>query len=567
MRVSQFPLSTLKEVPTDAEIISHQLMLRAGLIRKLASGLYAWLPLGLRTLRKVESIIREEMNNAGAIELLMPAVQPAELWQESKRWDQYGPELLRIHDRHGREFCYGPTHEEVITDIARRELRSYKQLPINYYQIQTKFRDEIRPRFGVMRAREFIMKDAYSFHLSQACLEATYQKMHQAYCRIFTRLGLEFRPVEADSGSIGGNRSHEFHVLAQSGEDAIAFSDSSDYAANVEHAPIAFQENTQADSPLECEKVSTPTQKTIDEVASSLGVSTNQCIKMLIVKAKQGGVIALALRGDHELNAIKAEKVNGVLTPLTFATEEDLDTASLAAGFIGPLGLNCRIVADHAAVIMQNFVCGANEAGFHYKNANWPDNVKLEHADIRNIQEGDASPDQNGRIQIKRGIEVGHIFQLGEKYSQELNAAVLNQHGKEQIMTMGCYGIGVSRVVAAAIEQNNDAQGIIWPLSIAPFQLSLIPINMSKSEAVKQFCEDLYQRLCAVGIEVLFDDRNLRPGMMFADHELIGIPHRLVVSDKGLTSGILEYKSRTGENSQSIAVEQVEEYLTTAITI
>jgi prolyl-tRNA synthetase len=568
MRVSNYSLSTLKEVPADAEIISHQLMLRAGLIRKLASGMYSWLPLGLRTLRKVEAIVREEMNNAGALELLMPSVQPAELWKESKRWEQYGPELLRFHDRHQREFCYGPTHEEVITDIARREIRSYKQLPLNFYQIQTKFRDEIRPRFGVMRAREFIMKDAYSFHENQQCLENTYQRMYQAYTNIFNRLGLEFRAVDADSGSIGGNRSHEFHVLAKSGEDAIAFSDSSDYAANVELAPIAYQPNTSSSAKLSIEKVATPTQKTIQEVSNALNVETKQCIKMLIVKAEKSGVIAFALRGDHELNAVKAEKIEGVLKPLTMASDEDVESSlSSKPGFIGPLELTCRVVVDHAAVVLENFVCGANDAGFHFRNANWPDAATLENADLRSIQEGDPSPDGQGRIQIKRGIEVGHIFQLGDKYSRELNASVLDQNGKDKIMTMGCYGIGVSRVVAATIEQNYDDQGIIWPLSLAPFQLSLIPINMTKSDAVKSYCEEIYQRLTEKGLEVFFDDRNLRPGMMFADHELIGIPHRLVVSERGLKAGNLEYKSRTDQDSQNIEVSNVETFLLDVISL
>tara|TARA_R110002049_G_scaffold124479_1_gene280025 strand:+ start:105078 stop:106796 length:1719 start_codon:yes stop_codon:yes gene_type:complete len=568
MRVSNFPLSTLKEVPADAEIISHQLMLRAGLIRKLASGMYSWLPLGLRTLRKVETIIREEMNNAGALELLMPSVQPAELWQESKRWEQYGPELLRFHDRHQREFCYGPTHEEVITDIARREIRSYKQLPVNYYQIQTKFRDEIRPRFGVMRAREFIMKDAYSFHETQECLEKTYQRMHQAYRNIFTRLGLEFRAVEADSGSIGGSSSHEFHVLAKSGEDAIAFSDSSDYAANVELAPVAYQANTNPGTKLTAEKMATPREKTIEEVSKTLNVESRQCIKMLIVKADNEGVIAFALRGDHELNPVKAEKIEGVFKPLTLASEAEIEShLSSKPGFIGPLEVSCRVVVDYAASVLENFVCGANEDGYHFKNANWPDTTTLETADIRSIQEGDPSPDGQGLIHIKRGIEVGHIFQLGDKYSRELNASVLDQNGKDKIMTMGCYGIGVSRVVAATIEQNYDDQGIIWPLSLAPFQLSLIPINMTKSEAVKTYCEDIYQRLTAKGIEVLFDDRNLRPGMMFADHELIGIPHRLVVSERGLKAGSLEFKSRTDKDSQAIEISNVENFLLSTITL
>ena len=566
MRVSNFPLSTLKEVPADAEIISHQLMLRAGLIRKLASGMYTWLPLGLRTLRKVEAIIREEMNNAGALELLMPSVQPAELWQESKRWAQYGPELLRFHDRHQREFCYGPTHEEVITDIARREIRSYKQLPLNYYQIQTKFRDEIRPRFGVMRAREFIMKDAYSFHETPECLEKTYQRMHQAYTNIFNRFGLEFRAVEADSGSIGGNSSHEFHVLAKSGEDAIAFSDSSDYAANVELAPIAYQPVSNPSEKLAIEKVSTPTQKSIEQVSHALGVESKQCVKMLIVKAENNTVIAFALRGDHELNPVKAEKIEGVFKPLALASDAEIEAnISTTAGFIGPLTLNCRVVVDHAAAVLENFVCGANETGFHFKHANWPDVTKLELADLRSIQEGDPSPDGQGHIQIKRGIEVGHIFQLGEKYSRELNASVLDQNGKDKIMTMGCYGIGVSRVVAATIEQNYDEQGIIWPLSLAPFQLSLIPINMTKSDEVKSYCERIYQKLTKKGIEVLFDDRNLRPGMMFADHELIGIPHRLVVSERGLRAGSLEYKARTDQDSQNIELAHVESFLLNAI--
>ena len=567
MRVSNFPLSTLKEVPADAEIISHQLMLRAGMIRKLASGMYSWLPLGLRSLRKVETIIREEMDQAGALELLMPSVQPAELWQESKRWEQYGPELLRFHDRHQREFCYGPTHEEVITDIARREIRSYKQLPVNYYQIQTKFRDEIRPRFGVMRAREFIMKDAYSFHDSQQCLENTYQRMHQAYTNIFNRLGLEFRAVEADSGSIGGNSSHEFHVLAESGEDAIAFSDTSNYAANVELAPITYQTNTNNAEKLNAEKVATPTQKTINEVSQALEVETRQCVKMLMVKAEDNGVIGLAIRGDHELNPVKAEKIDGVLSPLTFASDEEIENStSSVPGFIGPFNLTCRVIVDHAAAVLENFVCGANETGFHFKNSNWTDTSELEHADLRNIQQGDPSPDGKGSIQIKRGIEVGHIFQLGDKYSRELNASVLDQNGKEKIMTMGCYGIGVSRIVAATIEQNNDDQGIIWPLTLAPFQLSLIPINMTKSDAVKSYCEDIYQRLSMKGIEVLFDDRNLRPGMMFADHELIGIPHRLVVGERGLKAGSLEYKSRTADDSQDISVSEVESFLIEVIT-
>ena len=558
MRVSNFHLSTLKEVPADAEIVSHQLMLRAGMIRKLTSGMYSWLPLGLRSLRKAENIIREEMNKAGALELLMPSVQPAELWQESGRWEQYGPELLRFHDRHQREFCYGPTHEEVITDIVRREVKSYKQLPVNLYQIQTKFRDEIRPRFGIMRAREFIMKDAYSFHENQQCLEQTYQLMHDTYSSIFTRLGLEFRAVQADSGAIGGHSSHEFHVLAESGEDAIAFSDSSDYAANVELAPVHYQADDTEHAPLEQEKVSTPTEKTIAAVSSALKVEPSDCIKVLIVKAEDDSLMALALRGDHELNVVKAEKIQGIAHPLTFATDDEIQShLGVTPGFIGPLNLNCPVIADHAAATLQNFVCGANEKGYHFKNANWPKAAKPEHLDLREIQEGDPSPDGQGTIQIKRGIEVGHIFQLGDKYSRALNATVLDKDGKDKVVTMGCYGIGVSRVVAAAIEQNHDQQGIVWPSSLAPFQLSLLPINMEKSEQVKTFCEKLYTDLTQQGIDVLFDDRNIRPGQMFADHELIGIPHRIVVGDRGLKSGSVEYKARTDEKSRDINIDQI----------
>lgn len=563
MRVSQFPLQTLKEVPADAEIVSHQLMLRAGMIRKLTSGMYTWLPLGLRTLHKVENIVREEMNRAGALELLMPSVQPAELWQESKRWDQYGPELLRFKDRHERDFCYGPTHEEVITDLVRREIRSYKQLPINLYQIQTKFRDEIRPRFGIMRAREFIMKDAYSFHENHACLQNTYEKMYQAYSNIFSRLGLQFRAVEADTGSIGGNASHEFHVLAESGEDAIAFSDQSDYAANVELAPVEFNptQAQQAQSPLE--KVATPMQKTIEDVSNKLNIEASQCIKLLLVKSTDDGVVALALRGDHELNPVKAEKIDCVYAPLTFASDKEIETATgCTAGFIGPIKLNCPIIADHAAINAQNFVCGANEAGYHYINANWERDVPTpKHHDLRKIQAGDPSPDGTGTIQIRRGIEVGHIFQLGNKYSKELGAQVLDQQGKEKTVTMGCYGIGVTRVVAATIEQHYDDRGIIWPLALAPFQVSLVPINMDKSQEVKNFCEDLYQSLNEQGIEILFDDRNARPGMMFADHDLIGIPHRIVVSERSLTAGTVEYKLRNKDEIQHINVNEITDFI------
>jgi len=558
MRVSHFPFSTLKEVPADAEIISHQLMLRAGMIRKLAAGLYSWLPLGLRILRKAENIIREEMNKAGALECLMPAVQPAELWQESTRWEQYGPELLRFHDRHRREFCFGPTHEEVITDLVRKEIRSYKQLPLNLYQIQTKFRDEIRPRFGVMRAREFIMKDAYSFHLNQACLEQTYEIMHTTYTEIFTRLGLEFRAVQADSGSIGGNRSHEFHVLAESGEDAIAFSDVSDYAANIELAPAPKPNIAESAEKLPIEQVATPNQKTIQDVSRALNVRPCDCIKTLAVKAEDGGIILLALRGDHELNAIKAEKIEGIFSPLTMASDDEITSQlNSTAGYIGPLGHEDRLIVDHSAAAAINFVCGANQADSHFINANWEDINALSQADLRNIQEGDVSPDGKGTIQIKRGIEVGHIFQLGDKYSQSLGATVLDQNGKDTIVTMGCYGIGVSRVVAAAIEQNYDNKGIIWPQNLAPFQLSICPINLHKSDMTKKYCEQLYDQLTQRGYEVLFDDRNARPGQMFADHELIGIPLRIVVSERGLKNDTVEVKLRGDKDSQDISTDEL----------
>ncbi len=567
MRVSHFPLSTLKEIPADAEIISHQLMLRAGMIRKLAAGLYSWLPLGLRILRKAENVVREEMNKAGALECLLPAVQPAELWQESMRWEQYGPELLRFHDRHQREFCFGPTHEEVITDLVRKEIRSYKQLPLNLYQIQTKFRDEIRPRFGVMRAREFIMKDAYSFHLDQACLEQTYEIMHATYTQIFTRLGLEFRAVQADSGSIGGDSSHEFHVLAESGEDAIAFSDGSDYAANIELAPAPKPSIEGCAEKLPTEQVATPNQKTIEDVSHALNVRPCDCIKTLAVKAEDGGVMLLALRGDHELNVIKAEKIEGILSPLTLASDDEITSQlNSAAGYIGPFGHEDKLVVDHSAAALINFVCGANQADSHFVNANWEDISILTQADLRNIQEGDVSPDGKGMIHIKRGIEVGHIFQLGDKYSQALGAAVLDQNGKDTIVTMGCYGIGVSRVVAAAIEQNYDDKGIIWPQSLAPFQLSICPINMYKSDTTKEFCEQLYDLLTQRGYEVLFDDRNARPGQMFADHELIGIPLRIVVSERGLKNDTVEVKLRCDEDSRDIRTDEIFQHIENIFT-
>ncbi len=559
MRTSDFHLSTLKETPSDAEIVSHQLMLRSGMIRKIATGIYTWLPLGLRVLRKVETIVREEMDRAGALELLMPSVQPAELWQESGRWEQYGPELLRFTDRHQREFCYGPTHEEVITDIARRELRSYRQLPVNYYQIQTKFRDEIRPRFGVMRAREFLMKDAYSFHLDQASLQRTYEHMFETYTRIFTRLGLKFRPVEADTGSIGGQASHEFHVLADSGEDAIAFSSASDYAANVELAPALppSQPRPQPGEPLRT--VDTPDQHSIDQVSAFLGVTPARCLKTLLVESDNGGIVALVLRGDHELNEIKAARLPGVASPLTFASEARIrETTGCGAGSIGPVGLDVPVYADHAAAAASDFVCGANEDGKHLTGVNWGrDLPEPETVDIRNIVAGDPSPDGKGTVEIARGIEVGHIFQLGDKYSRALNATVLDENGKEQVMIMGCYGIGVSRVVAAAIEQNHDERGIIWPNALAPFQVALCPMNLHKSTRVAEACESLYSALTGTGIDVLFDDRNVRAGVMFADMELIGIPHRLVVGERGLDKGVVEYKSRDGRHSEDIPFDQV----------
>jgi prolyl-tRNA synthetase len=554
MRLSRFPLSTLKETPADTEIISHQLMMRAGMLRKQAAGLYSWLPLGLRVLRRVEAIVREEMNRAGALELLMPAVQPAELWMESGRWEQYGPELLRFNDRHQRGFCLGPTHEEVITDIARREIRSYKQLPVNYYQIQTKFRDEIRPRFGIMRAREFIMKDAYSFHTDQASLDETYQVMYDTYSRIFTRLGLEFRPVQADSGAIGGNVSHEFHVLADSGEDAIAFSSSGEYAANVERAEAIAPAGERPAATSAMTMVETPGQHSIEDVCKHLQITPNQCVKTLLVQGAEAEVVALVLRGDHELNTVKAEKLPAIAAPLQFATDEQIRAAAgCSAGSIGPAGLSIPVVVDHSAAQLADFVCGANEDGKHHSGVNWGRDLPApDCADLRNIVNGDASPDGKGTLSIARGIEVGHIFQLGTKYSEAMGATVLNEQGKEATMTMGCYGIGVSRIVAAAIEQNNDDKGIIWPAAIAPFQVALLPMNMKKSQRVREATEALYQELQTAGIDVLLDDRPVRPGVMFSDMELIGIPHRVVVGEKNLDQDLLEYKARRDGSNQDI---------------
>jgi prolyl-tRNA synthetase len=565
MRTSQYLLSTLKETPADAEIISHQLMLRAGMIRREASGMYTWLPNGIRVLRKVEAIVREEMNKAGAIEVLMPMVQPAELWQESGRWEKMDAELLRFKDRHQRDFVLGPTHEEVITDLVRKEVSSYKQLPLNLYQIQTKFRDERRPRFGVMRAREFLMKDAYSFHLSQECLEKTYQAMYQAYSNIFTRLGLEFRPVLADTGAIGGAVSHEFHVLASSGEDAIVFSDASDYAANIEKAEALAPTTPRPAATAPVTEIATPNAGTIAEVAALLAVDASQIIKTLLVYGERTDekspqpLVALLLRGDHELNEIKAEKLAGVQSPLTFASEADIRAVTGAsAGSLGPLGLSIRIVADRSAAVLANFVCGANKDGYHLTGVNFDrDITTYEVADLRNVVEGDPSPCGNGHLVIKRGIEVGHIFQLGDRYAAAMKAGVLNEEGKHQIMTMGCYGVGVSRIVAAAIEQNHDQYGIIWPAAIAPFQVALVPMNMHKSVRIQDTAEALYQALTAAGVEVLFDDRKERPGVMFADMELLGVPHHIVIGERNLDERLVEYKNRRSGEKSLLAIDDV----------
>lgn len=567
MRTSQYLLPTLKESPADAKIISHQLMLRSGMIRKLASGLYSWLPLGLRVLRKAEAIVREEMNRSGGQELLMPAVQPAELWEESGRWQQYGPELLRITDRHNREFCIGPTHEEVITDLVRYELKSYKQLPATFYQVQTKFRDETRPRFGIMRSREFIMKDAYSFHASQECLQKTYEVMYDCYSRIFTRMGLEFRAVHADTGSIGGNASHEFHVLADSGEDAIAFSSESDFAANVELAE-AICTTERAAPTQEKTTVDTPNQHSIEEVSQFLNVSPAQTLKTLLVKANEqveAEVIALVLRGDHDLNEIKAEKLSSIATPLTFATDEEIKAAAgCGAGSIGPVGLSIPTYIDRSASACSDFVCGANINDKHFTGVNWERDVELGSiVDIRNVLDGDPSPDGQGVLNIKRGIEVGHIFQLGKKYSEAMGASVLADTGKAEIMTMGCYGIGVSRVVASAIEQNNDDNGIIWPTALAPFKVGIVPMNMHKSERVRETADKLYADLEVAGIEVLFDDRKERPGVMFANMELIGIPYRIVIGERSLDKGVFEFKGRTDSESQEVAIDDIVSYVQT----
>lgn len=564
MRTSQFPLNTVKETPSDAEIASHKLMIRAGLIRKLAAGLYTWLPLGLRVMRKVEKITREEMEKAGALEVLMPALQPAELWQETGRWDQYGPELARLQDRHQRDFCLGPTHEEIITDLARHEIKSYKQLPITYYQIQTKFRDEIRPRFGVMRSREFVMKDAYSFHLDQESLQETYQVMYQAYSNIFNRFGLQYRAVIADSGSIGGAVSHEFHVLAESGEDAIAFSTKSDYAANIEKAEALMPEGDRGPATESLNLVDTPDQHSIEEVSAFFGIAKSSCLKTLIVKGEEDELVALLLRGDHELNAIKAEKISGIAAPLQLADEEQvMSVCNAKPGSVGPFGLKIKIIADRSVVLMSDFVCGANQDGKHYRGVNWQRDIPLPEQieDLRLVVEGDPSPDGQGAITIARGIEVGHIFQLGTKYSSAMKADIINEGGKNQTMIMGCYGIGISRIVAAAIEQNHDDNGIIWPAQLAPFQVALCPMNMHKSERLRAAAEKLYRELLDAGIEVLFDDRKVRAGFMFSDMELIGIPHRVVIGDRSLDSGMIEYRARTASESKELPMTELIPFL------
>lgn len=566
MRTSKYLLSTLKETPADAEVISHQLMLRAGMIRKVAAGLYTWLPTGYRVLKKVENIVREEMNKAGAIEVLMPVVQPADIWQESGRWEQYGPELLRIKDRGDRDFVLGPTHEEVITDLLRNEVSSYKQLPLNVYQIQTKFRDEVRPRFGVMRSREFIMKDAYSFHTTQESLQETYDEMYKAYSAIFTRAGLNFRAVRADTGSIGGNWSHEFQVLADSGEDDIVFSTESDYAANIEMAQALAPTQKRTEPTKAMELVDTPNAKTIDELVEQFNLPIEKTVKTLMVKAtKESGhqLVALLVRGDHTLNEIKAEKIDIVASPLEFATEEEIRTiVNAGPGSLGPINLNMPVIIDRDVAVMSDFSAGANIDHKHYFNINWERDTALPRIeDIRNVVEGDLSPDGKGTLQIKRGIEVGHIFQLGTKYSQAMKATVQGEDGQNHVMIMGCYGIGVSRIVAAAIEQCHDDRGIVWPEAIAPFSVVIIPMNMHKSEKVQATAEKLYADLQAAGIEVLFDDRKERPGVMFADAELIGIPHTIVIGERNLDNGEVEYKHRSGGDKVMVKVNNIIEFI------
>ena len=563
MRVSQFFLSTLREAPTEAELISHALMLRAGLIKRLGSGLYTWMPLGLRVLRKIEHIVREEMNRSGAIEVLMPAIQPAELWQESGRWTVFGPQMLKIKDRHENDFCFGPTHEEIITDIARREIKSYRQLPLNFYQIQTKFRDEIRPRFGVMRAREFLMKDAYSFHTDEASLLQTYQRMYETYSRILSRLGLKFRAVAADTGAIGGSGSHEFHVLADSGEDAIVFCPDSDYAANIELASSLILPQQREMPAGDLQKISTPDRKTCTEVAEFLRIPLCKTVKTLAVKAN-GAIYLLLLRGDHQLNELKVRKIP-FLSEFQMATEGDiLQETGTVPGYIGPVGVKTCIIADQAVINMSNFACGANEEGFHFTHVNFDRDLKTpEHVfDIRNVVARDLSPDGKGTLEICRGIEVGHIFQLRTKYSEQMKASYLDESGQMRSMEMGCYGIGISRIVAAAIEQNHDEHGIIFPAAIAPFELAIVPIGLHKSNSVKEMVEKLYQQFLDAHIEVLLDDRDERPGVMFADMELIGIPHRIVIGERGLKQSVVEYQGRNDLDSQIVPIDEIFSFMT-----
>lgn len=565
MRVSKYLLSTQKETPANAEVISHQLMLRAGMIRRNASGLYSYLPTGLRVLRKVEAIVREEMNKAGAIEILMPMVQPADLWVETGRWDKFGPELLRFKDRHNRDFVLGPTHEEVITDLIRKEVSSYKQLPLNLYQIQTKFRDEVRPRFGVMRSREFLMKDAYSFHLDVDTMNATYEAMYQAYSNILSRMGLAFRPVLADTGSIGGSMSHEFHVLAQSGEDLIAYSTGSDYAANIEKAESPLPTEARGAATAELRLVDTPNAKTIAELVEQFGLDITKTVKTLIVKGatEAAPLVALIVRGDHELNEIKADKLELVASPLEFASDAQIrDAIGAGPGSLGPVGLNMPIIIDHSVSVMSDFAAGANVDDKHYFGINWERDLPLaQAADIRNVVEGEPTPDGLGTYAMARGIEVGHIFQLGTNYSKSMNATVLDENGKSQVLLMGCYGVGVSRIVAAAIEQNFDDRGIIWPEAIAPFSVGILPMNMHKSHRVTDIAEQLYKDLSAAGIDVLLDDRKERPGVMFADMELIGIPHTIVIGDRNIDAGVFEYKNRRTGEKQDIPFAEIVDFI------
>jgi prolyl-tRNA synthetase len=569
MRVSKYLLSTQKETPANAEVISHQLMLRAGMIRRNASGLYSWLPSGLRVLRKVEAIVREEMNKAGAIEILMPMVQPGDLWVETGRWDKFGPELLRFTDRNNRDFVLGPTHEEVITDLIRKEVSSYKQLPLNLYQIQTKFRDEVRPRFGVMRAREFLMKDAYSFHLDQGTMDDTYQAMYQAYSNILSRMGLAFRPVLADTGSIGGSMSHEFHVLAQSGEDLIAYSTGSDYAANIEKAESPMPTETRQAPTQEMTLVDTPNAKTISELVEQFELDICKTVKTLIVKGatEAAPLVALLVRGDHELNEIKADKLELVASPLEFATDVDIRAAiGAGTGSLGPVDLKMPVIIDHSVAVMSDFAAGANVDDKHYFGINWERDLPLaQAADIRNVVEGEATPDGLGTYAFARGIEVGHIFQLGTNYSKAMNATVLDENGKSQVLLMGCYGVGVSRIVAAAIEQNFDDRGIIWPDAIAPFSVGILPMNMHKSHRVTDVAEKLYQDLADAGIEVLFDDRKERPGVMFADMELLGLPHTIVIGDRNIDAGVFEYKNRRTGEKQDVPFDQIVDFIKSAM--